>query len=595
MRGVALNFFPLKTSQFSIKHYRLPYIEELRPNSGDEVAVLRHFKAIDGEFIPYWTLFQNTKDSTEVECQPFDNIYLTIEALRWALIQKCKNNLNPNQFNIIDGIRRYIEIVTESFTEGSRVITLEPYLLRSRNRFGFLADFRFHPEKEHIGTRKSLQLSLSLDKHGQRNLDYYADCHSQLASFVADFHKRIFPLEMLSGQMVEVESQLLELASDTLELKNYVVGAGVKSNSQFMGVKQSGPLRNIEEVDGTLLYFVYQRENLPLSRDLFRALRGDTFRTFPGMENMFNFPISSNNSKSVPISDFSEKEMQRILELVVTDSAGRKVVPIVLTPFSKHDQPSVNRAYWHLKHMFLSKGLPIQVIATKTVADRNELKWSTASIGLQIFAKAGGIPWKVQPRIDQCLIVGIGQAHRKINDHIERFFAYSVLSDSSGEFEEVCVLGDDQDSEKYIESFGTNLRNIFKKYSDRYSSFVVHTTFAIRRQELDSIAEVLREQKTKSESGEFVSLKFNDRNRFFGFSIGHNSLVPHESTVIRLSHNEFLIWFEGLQYGQATLRKAVGNPMHVKFTYPNEELSKNQQRAHLQDAINLSGANWRGF
>lgn len=38
----------------------------------------------------------------------------------------------------------------------------------------------------------------------------------------------------------------------------------------------------------------------------------------------------------------------------------------------------------------------------------------------------------------------------------------------------------------------------------------------------------------------------------------------------------------------------MGNPLHVKFTYP-ERPSYHQQQIHLQDAINLSGANWRGF
>ena len=95
--------------------------------------------------------------------------------------------------------------------------------------------------------------------------------------------------------------------------------------------------------------------------------------------------------------------------------------------------------------------------------------------------------------------------------------------------------------------------------------------------------------------GEFVSLKFNDKNRFFGFAVGHNSRVPYESTVLRLSGNEFLIWFEGLQYGQPTLRKRVGSPLHIQFTYPHEKLPWQKQQVHLQDAINLSGANWRGF
>ena len=281
---------------------------------------------------------------------------------------------------------------------------------------------------------------------------------------------------------------------------------------------------------------------------------------------------------------------------VVADAAGRAIVPVVLTPFSRHDAPSENSAYWNLKHAFLSKGVPIQVVATETVADKNKLKWSTASIGLQVFAKLGGTPWKVRPRTERCLIVGIGQAHRVSEEGIERFFAYSVLTDSSGIFEEVRVLGEDQNEDHYIEDFSTNLRRIFADYSSRFSSFVVHATFSISRRELESVAATLEEQQNRQEeSGEFVSLKFNDRNRFFGFAVDHNSRVPYESTMLPLSYSEFLVWFEGLQYNQPTVRGMVGGPLHVKFTYPERGLTLEQQRGHLQDAINLSGANWRGF
>ena len=312
------------------------------------------------------------------------------------------------------------------------------------------------------------------------------------------------------------------------------------------------------------------------------------------MKRMFRFSISKEYVRGAPLPDFSTGEIQRICDRVVADAAGRKVVPVVLAPFSRHAGPAENVAYWNLKHAFLSQGLPIQVVTAETVADKNKLKWSTANIGLQVFAKAGGTPWKVRPRTERCLIVGIGQAHRVSKEGIDRFFAYSVLTDSSGVFEEVRILGEAVGEDDYIDKFSTSLRRIFSDYSSRFSSFVVHTTFAIRRRELDSIATALSKQKEQMEAGEFVSIKFNDRNRFFGFSTEHNSRVPHESAMIRLSHNEFLVWFEGLQYGRPTVHKRIGNPLHVQFTYP-DELERHRQRAHLQDAINLSGANWRGF
>ena len=55
-----------------------------------------------------------------------------------------------------------------------------------------------------------------------------------------------------------------------------------------------------------------------------------------------------------------------------------------------------------------------------------------------------------------------------------------------------------------------------------------------------------------------------------------------------------MVWFEGLQYGQSALQKMVGGPLHVRYAYPHG-IGESEKRMFLQDAINLSGANWRGF
>ena len=594
MQRIVLNFFPLATAEFTIRLYRLPYVEGDPPTIGDEAAVRRRL-LVNGTYDFFWTSFEHPEGGAETVCNPFDNVYATIEALRVALIRSCSSALDSAAFKVTSGFRRRVEIITGKHPEGSQFVSLEPYLLRTKKQFGFLADFRFHPIEEQRGTRRALELSLSLDRNGHRNSNYYADRYSHLAAYVREFHHRIFPLTMPGKQTVSVEPQMMDLIPTRLDVKSYVVGSGRTSKSQFMGVKQDGPLKASPE--NSHLYFLYRGQDRPLSRDLFRALRGDSFSTFPGMSRMFNLPMPTENVSGATLSDFSPREIERVRDKVLSATAGRNVIPIVLTPFSRHDAPDENSAYWNLKHSFLSKGLPIQVIATTTVADKNKLKWSTASIGLQIFAKLGGTPWKVRPRTKRCLIVGIGQAHRVSEQRTDRFFAYSVLTDSSGVFEEVRVLGEGQaqEEENYYESFSSNLKKILADYSPRFSSFVIHTTFTIRRRELDTIASVLAEQKEQAHSGEFVSIKFNDRSPFFGFAVDHNSRVPYESTILSLSRSEFLVWFEGLQYGRPTVGNIVGGPLHVQFTYPDAEMDLEQQRAHLQDAINLSGANWRGF
>ena len=224
MQDIVLNVFPVRTDQFTITLYRLPYVEGTRPTLDDEQAVCRSLK-IDDKWDRYWTLFQHIEDSAEVVCKPFDNIYVTIDALRVALFQSCQCNLKPTQFCIVNHYHRRSEIVVATYPEGSQVVSLEPYFLRSRQQFGFLADFRFHPAEGHHGTQRVRQLSLSLDKHGQPNRNYYADRYTELLNFVKKFHSHIFPLTVPGGHKVDVGTHLMELAPEKLDIKHYVVGS----------------------------------------------------------------------------------------------------------------------------------------------------------------------------------------------------------------------------------------------------------------------------------------------------------------------------------------------------------------------------------
>ena len=591
MNGIALNFLRLTDLQFSIRLYRFPFIEDQRPEYGDERAVRRSMD-IDGCSQSFWTLFQNADGGVEVVLQAFDNIYATVDALRMGLIDSCRYHLKSEDFRVIDGVRRHVEIVVGRFGEGLQVMSLEPYFLRSINSFGFLADFRFHPEEAHRGTRRALELSLALSTNGQRNVNYYADRYANLAAFVKDYIPTIFPLALPGGIEVSVEPHLTQLKQTRLEVKRYIVGSNREAKSQFMGVKSSGPLKRGPA--DVLLYFLYRAEDRRLSHALFRALRGDSFATFLGMERMFGVKLSRENVRGATLKGFGPEEVERARDDVVRAASGRTVVPVVLTPFGRFDEPKENAPYWSLKHAFLSQRLPIQVVSTETVSNREKLKWSAAGIGLQVFAKAGGTPWRIRPKTEHCLVVGIGQAHRVRKKKIERYFAYSVVSDSSGIFEEVRVLAESGSEDSYLENFTRNLHAIIDEYETRFRNVVVHTTFSVRRRELESIANVL-EQRRRTKRGEFVALKFNDRNRFFGFASEHNSRVPYESTVVKLSGSEYLVWFEGLQYGRPVVREMVAAPLHIRFIFPQGELTHGQQQAYLQDAINLSGANWRGF
>ncbi len=61
-----------------------------------------------------------------------------------------------------------------------------------------------------------------------------------------------------------------------------------------------------------------------------------------------------------------------------------------------------------------------------------------------------------------------------------------------------------------------------------------------------------------------------------------------------MSNDEYLVWFDGLIRGKENVIQKIGNPIHIKFLKSENVLVGNDIE-YLQDAINLSGANWRGF
>jgi len=140
------------------------------------------------------------------------------------------------------------------------------------------------------------------------------------------------------------------------------------------------------------------------------------------------------------------------------------VIPLLVVPWSKHSSDQETNEYYAAKHALLSERLSSQFVDRKRLDDRNSFKWSVSNIGLGLFAKMGGIPWLVKPSTEKCLIVGIGQAHSIVNGITERYIAYSVLSDSTGLYEKIRVLGDTRNHKEYLNSLKANLKIVLTEH-----------------------------------------------------------------------------------------------------------------------------------
>ncbi|GEM_PF-250573 len=542
----------------------------------------------------YWISLEPEDGFERFEADMHINPYLTCHVLHQALVNAACKLLQPDQFYVPDNsFIKEISFIQRRHKEGNEQLEVQPYYLRSTGQFGYLVDFHFRLKPGVPFSRKVQQLSLSLDRSLKRNLDYYLDRYSKISAFLRE-NKEVFSAIRMPGtnETITLADEFVALPADRLRTKTYVFAGNKESRSQFMGLREFGPLKPLESPPHLL--FIFREQDREAARLLARGLRGMSQYgrySFPGFRALFKCDIDI-DANPIILSDLEQSTMKEALERV---KEVRKSHPTTLPVLVL---PANDEAYLVHKALFSCAEIPTQVCTLRVLQDEGALRWAIANLALQIFCKAGGYPWKVRPSDgERTLIIGISQSHKLSRvdgaTQVEKYFAFSVMTDSSGLFQKIQVLGEGNTQEDYLNTLRNNLRELLVEGSTEFARVVIHTSFKLKHEEIDAIRATVQNAAGSSDC-QFAVIKVNQRSRFFGVNRNVNSLVPFEATRVKLGPGEYLIWFEGIFPDKTTVNKAFPGPTHLQILRISEGHSIPHEKL-LQDLVNLSGANWRGF
>lgn len=524
---------------------------------------------------------------------------ITRRILFAALRRSVEAKLKPTEYRFPDNkFITEVSFTMHSHPEGDEQLVVQPYSLKALRQTGFLVDFHFRLAKDVPFSRRIQQLSLSLDRNFKRNVDYCADRAAKIKRFV-DLRWPVFEALTLpdSDKPLAVSKDFAPLPAERLRPKVYLFSGAKESRSQFTGLREHGPL---QPLDGPpRLLFAFREQDRQAARHLALALRGMKQRgqyNFPGFQELFKTPLEF-DANPIVLTDLSPASMEDAMQRASTArNASPRILPVLVLPNGDDNGYLAQKAY------FSHAGLPTQVCTLRILEDEESLKWAIGNLALQIFCKAGGKPWKVRPTAERSLIIGISQSHkaRLINDHVhvDKYFAFSVLTDSSGLFQQIQVLGESADHASYVVALRANLKRVLQDNAGAFSRVVIHTSFKLKHEEIDAIRDTVGEvaKATDRSKCRFSVIKVNSNSRFFGVNRSVNSLVPYEATMIRLGAHEYLVWFEGIYPDKPNVTKAFPGPTHIQFLRVNDQrVEPAEERELLQDLVNLSGANWRGF
>lgn len=591
--NIMLNYVQLINSNFSFNIYRRSYDISLK-DKGYYKCKLPTIDRKDCD--EYAVVFDEQADCTSFLCSSYDNINLTKKWLMNELIKKLKCECTDTEYFIGTHLIPNISFVISKHKAGKCLIKLEPYYLEYNNSFGFIIDYKFQPNKGFEKSREEKILSLSIDQYGNKNKNFYADKYKYISSFIKGIMTNIFPI-VLEGISIDITKALSEITPFILNEKKYIFQKG-EHNVQFQGIKELKPFASISKEP--LFIFVFEKNKINTSRQLVKALRGELYSTFSGMEKMFGVKFANENIKSIIVDDFSKMSLNIIeteLNEIIKQNPDKQMVGIFAGITKDFDAGNDYSPYYLIKSFFLKKGLAVQAVTIEQAKKRDGFKWSISGIGLQLFVKLGGQPWKVKPCNNDCIIFGISSAHIKDNDgNITKYFAYSLCFDSSGIYKRLNILGESNSRDTYIEQLSKQIKlHLNNEMTTNLKKCVIHIPFKMNKYEIKCIKDSIYSVKQDHEQIEFVFIKINVINRFFGYS-HYNSCIPLAGTCISLGKKEFLVWFEGIQQGktQVIASQNITNPVHIQFM-DSGNLNDDDIKSYLQDIVNLSGANWRGF
>ncbi|ADB38519.1 Piwi domain-containing protein [Spirosoma linguale] len=590
MKEILLSFIELQESDFQFEIYRKLY--DGAPKTDKELKVYKLPEKEGANYQQYYVSLNERQGFNAFQCYASTNRDLTKRLLIEILHKRSTQLELPHTVNL-NSFLNTIEISTEAHAKGNRVIVFIPHYLQHRNKFGFLVDIRFRPkdvfEKPDVET---LKLSFSLDRSGGMNRNFYADKYNNLVQHLRVLIPNLNALNWGSLEL-SLKSSFVRMPTTSLLKKQYIFKDGNSESNQYQGIRRHHPYTLIKE-DCTYIFIMEDRFR-DFANKLFLSLIGkQNPGTFPGMKQVFGIDISKENVQRVRIDNTSQDELAKAVQAVkqIRDKeTATKKIAIFIEENSNIDEEGVSDTYYYLKYHLTKLGVPLQVLSHEKINVEKTLKWSTSNIGLALFSKLGGIPWVVKPSTADCLILGIGSAHQSnAQNEIERFFAYSVCVDSSGLYKKLEVLADDQSEVSYLDALKRNLVSLIQAPEFAcYTKCALHIPFKIKQKEIKAIQAAIGEIRHI----DFKVIKINTKNKYFGYS-EHNTRTPYESSLVKLNGSEYLVWFEGLRMGEEILNDRISPPVHIEFLN-SEATSKDPVDSYLQDIINLTGTNWRGF
>jgi len=369
-------------------------------------------------------------------------------------------------------------------------------------------------------------------------------------------------------------------------------------DDRYYGLRMDGPYDIGQVPSNPKILFVFPNEFRSYANQIYHALRTGN-NLFPGMATMFGVNVTSgqvSRATRFTVEGMSRQEAAETYSRAIRDSLstdGSADFALVLCEKTLYQEtPS---PYYAAKTTLAAYGIPSQVVTVDLLNNPNQLTWSIANIGLQIFVKFGGHPWFVKPSPgDGDIIVGIGRSERtNARGEITRYVGYTTAYTSGGVFKSVEVFTPHESFQDYLDGFQSSVAQALRRAlgdAMQPSRLVLHVPKKFSRKEKERLETAVLEVEERIAG--YIVLRVNDEHPFHLFDLSHKTMAPLSGHSVEMDNTNRLLLLEGRPTA-GNMRRSPPSPLWVTLQVSN--ITDTNFDALVQQIYELSVANWREF
>ena len=347
-----------------------------------------------------------------------------------------------------------------------------------------------------------------------------------------------------------------------------------RDKSPKRGLRRFGPydLEHLQkDVIKCIVFYPSGKENV--KEILIKGLiSGEGY--FNGFESLFRIPI-----KFIDEFSYSENDFEILIKNVIAEYHDIDLVYFLL----EKRKPEI---YRKSKFLFISSGIPSQMICIDTLLNIQGLQFILENIALASYAKIGGIPWTISTKKDEnILLMGVSRT----KDEKGFLVGFVTIFTYNGDFLLLNSAAPVIEWEEYLENLSELLISSIKEFKMKVgdpSKIILHLSKKPGKKEIDAIKSALDEDVP------YALVHINDFSNFRVFDSTHPTYVPPKGLMVRLSSHEALLVNRGRMNGWTKI--GVPRVLNVRM-----DKRSNINSAEFLDLVrhvyDLSHVNWRGF